>query len=54
MFARKYGWPNITHKTRGLTVLSKTRLLLQPGFKRPSKKYIKTDVTCFVFVDAKY
>jgi len=47
MFARKYGWPNSTHNTCGLTVLGKTCLLFQLGFTRASKKYVKTDVKKF-------
>jgi hypothetical protein len=54
MFARKYGWPTSSHNTRVLTVMSKTYPLFKLGFKRASRKYVETDVTCFVFVDKKY
>jgi len=54
MFARKYGWPTSSHNTHVLTVMSKIYSLLELGFKRARRKYVETDVTCFVFIDTKY
>jgi hypothetical protein len=54
MFARKYGWPTSSQNTRVVTVISKTYALFKMGFKRASRQYVKTDETCFVFVDVKY
>jgi len=45
VFACKYGWPTSSHNTCVLTVISKTKPLFKLGFKRASRKYVKTVVT---------